>query len=458
MVKQVVTTICFALFHCIIGYWAFMSSCSIHSFPKISIPAIARYFGSKGRYEEVNTYLIDNLLATNNSLVTLPSSQCREIHLTAIIRHGTRYPTTKNIQKMRDFYDLVVRDATGDLNCLSEIKSQWKMWYTDEMDGRLVDKGRVDHGYLAQRLIKWFPSLLTEGNVRHGRVKLITSSKHRCVNSTIAFREGLMKGLGIEVELEPAVNDALMRYFDQCERFVKEVENNKSALEEVKRFKEGPEMKRVMAKMADRLKVPYASITDDSVEAAFFLCAYEFTIHDLNSPWCQLFDEEDAQVMEYAGDLKQYWKRSYGHDINSKSSCILFHDLFHRLNQVVAQINSDGALSEAVTVQVGHAETLLPLLTLLDLFKDDIPLSSTNYATQNNRIFRSGNIVPYAANLLVVLYKCPEGIRMGVRLNEKSLTLPGLNDPVPMYEDVKKRYHALLEGCDQETVCKMNNS
>uniref|UniRef100_A0A8C2H3U3 Multiple inositol polyphosphate phosphatase 1 n=1 Tax=Cyprinus carpio TaxID=7962 RepID=A0A8C2H3U3_CYPCA len=415
------------------GYWAFMSSCSIHSFPKISIPAIARYFGSKGRYEEVNTYLIDDLLATNNSLVTLPSSQCREIHLTAIIRHGTRYPTTKNIQKMRDFYDLVVRDATGDLNCLSEIKSQWKMWYTDEMDGRLVDKGRVDHGYLAQRLIKWFPSLLTEGNVRHGRVKLITSSKHRCVNSTIAFREGLMKGL---VELEPAVNDALMRYFDQCERFVKEVENNKSALEEVKRFKEGPEMKRVMAKMADRLKVPYASITDDSVEAAFFLCAYEFTIHDLNSPWCQLFDEEDAQVLEqFYLKNKKFLKYIY----------IYFHDLFHRLNQ-------------AVTVQVGHAETLLPLLTLLDLFKDDIPLSSTNYATQNNRIFRSGNIVPYAANLLVVLYKCPEGIRMGVRLNEKSLTLPGLNDPVPMYEDVKKRYHALLEGCDQETVCKMNNS
>lgn len=62
--------------------------------------------------------------------------------------------------------------------------------------------------------------------------------------------------------MEPAVNDALMRYFDQCERFVKEVENNKSALEEVKHFKEGPEMKRVMAKMADRLKVPYASITD----------------------------------------------------------------------------------------------------------------------------------------------------------------------------------------------------
>ncbi|XP_067223592.1 multiple inositol polyphosphate phosphatase 1a [Chanodichthys erythropterus] len=456
MVKQVVTTMCFVLFHCIISYWAFMSSCSIHSSTKTSIPAIARYFGTKGRYEEVNTHLIDDILAINNSLVKLPSSTCSEIHLTAIVRHGTRFPTTKNIKKMRDFYDLVVRNATNNLKYLSEIKSHWEMWYKDEMDGRLVDKGREDHRYLAQRLIRWFPSLLTKDNLRNGRVNLTTSSKHRCVNSTIAFREGLMTGLGIEVELEPAVNDALMRYFDQCERFVKEVENNKSALEEVKRFNEGPEMKRVMEKMADRLEVPYTSITDDSVEAAFYLCAYEFTIRKVNSPWCQLFDEVDAQVMEYSGDLKQYWKRSYGHDINSKSSCILFHDLFHRLNQVVSQINSDGTVLQAVTVQVGHAETLIPLLTLLDLFKDDTPLKSTNFATQQNRTFRSGHIVPYAANLLVVLYKCPEGVRMGVRLNEKSLTLPGFADPVPMYEDVMKRYRALLDGCDQETVCKMN--
>lgn len=39
------------------------------------------------------------------------------------------------------------------------------------------------------------------------------------------------------------------------------------------------------------------------------------------------------QVMEYANDLKQFWKRGYGYDINSKSSCILFHDLFSRLEK-----------------------------------------------------------------------------------------------------------------------------
>ena len=34
-------------------------------------------------------------------------------------------------------------------------------------------------------------------------------------------------------------------------------------------------------------------------EAAFYLCAYEFAIKEVNSPWCQLFDEEDAKVNEH---------------------------------------------------------------------------------------------------------------------------------------------------------------
>ncbi|XP_056624115.1 multiple inositol polyphosphate phosphatase 1a [Triplophysa dalaica] len=462
MVKQVVTTICFILFHCVICYWAFRSSCNIPSSPK-SIPTIAKYFGTKGRYEEVNTYLIDDIVSINNSIAALPSSKCSAIHLTAIIRHGTRLPSNSKVHNMLDFYNLVMRNASDKLNCLSEIKSHWTMWYTEDMDGQLVDKGNDDHRYLAQRLIKWFPSLLSLDNVRNGGVQLMTSTKHRCVNSTIAFRTGLMQGLNIEeerviAELEIEENDALMRYFAQCERFLKEVENNENALDEVKRFNEGPEMKRAMEKLADRLEVPYSSITYDSLEAAFYLCSYEFTIKGVNSPWCQLFDEADALVMEYSSDLKQYWKRSYGHEINRKSSCILFRDLFFRLDRIVAQFNSSGTVSEVVTVQVGHAETLIPLLTLLDMFKDDTPLKSTNFATQQNRTFRSSRFVPYAANLLVALYDCPDGIRMGVRLNEKPLTLPGLNESVPKYEDVKMHYIALLRGCDQETVCKINKS
>lgn len=66
-------------------------------------------------------------------------------------------------------------------------------------------------------------------------------------------------------EFDHVVNDALMRFFDRCTRFVREVEDNPSALQEVDLFKQGPEMRRVQEKIADRLRVPYSSITDGQI-------------------------------------------------------------------------------------------------------------------------------------------------------------------------------------------------
>ncbi|KAM4590840.1 multiple inositol polyphosphate phosphatase 1a [Odontesthes bonariensis] len=425
-----------------------------------NIPAIAKYFCTKGRYEEVNPYLIQDILAVNRSILKPPSARCRQIHLTAIIRHGTRYPTAKNVQKMQKLYELVRSSATAKHSWLQEIQTQWKMWYTEEMDGRLVQKGVDDHKHLAIRLSKLFPSMISEEKLRGRLIKFITSSKHRCINSTLSFQAGLTELWNIkDMEFDHAVNDALMRFFDQCDRFVQEVEKNPSALTEVDKFKQGPEMKRVQQKIADRLGVPYDLITDDMAEAAFYMCAYEFAIKTVNSPWCHLFDEVDAQVMEYAIDLKQFWKRGYGHDINSKSSCILFHDAFSRLDQAVAESKSDQPVTEAVTVQVGHAETLLPLLTLLGFFKDNNTLMSTNYASQTQRSFRTSCMLPYAANLLLVLYDCGrDGLRLQPLLNEKPVAFPGLNDQqasMPLYQDVREHYKHLLRGCDFETECRL---
>uniref|UniRef100_A0A8C3G0Z5 Multiple inositol polyphosphate phosphatase 1 n=1 Tax=Cyclopterus lumpus TaxID=8103 RepID=A0A8C3G0Z5_CYCLU len=418
------------------------------------VPAISKYFNTKGRYEEVNPYLIEDILAVNRSILQPPSAQCRQIHLTAIIRHGTRYPTSKNVKKMQKLYELVKNIAPGKESWLREIQTQWTMWYTEDMDGRLVQKGVNDHRHLAVRLSKLFPSLISEEKLRGGFIKFITSSKHRCVNSTLSFKAGLT-----ELWFDHAVNDALMRFFDQCTRFVQEVDKNPSALSEVDKFRQGPEMRRVTEKIADRLKVPYSDITQDMPNAAFYLCAYEFAIKAVNSPWCQLFDEDDAKVMDYASDLREFWTRGYGYDINRKSSCILFHDVF---NRGIDEISPFLYVTQAVTVQVGHADTLLPLLTLLGFFKDSDALTSTNYATQAQRSFRTSHMLPYAANLLLVLYDCGEGdLRLQPLLNEKPVTFPGLTSQsasVPLYQDVKDHYRELLQGCDFETECQLFKS
>ena len=100
-----------------------------------TIPHIASYFGTKGRYEEVKPRLLDDIVSVDASVLKPPSADCRPIHLTAILRHGSRYPTVKNIRRMRRLHELVVAEAGSSESWLEEIKSSWDMWYTDDMDG-----------------------------------------------------------------------------------------------------------------------------------------------------------------------------------------------------------------------------------------------------------------------------------------------------------------------------------
>ena len=113
-------------------------------------------------------------------------------------------------------------------------------------------------------------------------------------------------------------------------------------------------------------------------------------------------------------------------------------------------------MSEAVSIQVGHAETLLPLLTLLGLFRDNVTLTAGNYVAQAGRSFRTSHTLPYAANLVVALYDCGEGgeLRVQALLNETPLTFAGMT-AAPLYRDLRQHYLPLLRGCVFEDVCRL---
>ncbi|XP_026869276.2 multiple inositol polyphosphate phosphatase 1b isoform X2 [Electrophorus electricus] len=425
------------------------------SYSKLTVPAIATYFGTKCRYEDVNLHLRDDILFVNKSLMGPPSAACKAVHLVAVLRHGTRYPTAKNIRKLASLYDLVMAEASGPAWWLEGIKSNWTMWYTEDMDGKLVTKGKEDHRHLAIRLAKTFPTLMSRDNLLGERIEFLTSSKHRCVDSVKAFQEGLHQHLDVRgLGFTHYVNDSLMRFFDQCQRFVEDVENSKTALKEVEIFKTSVEMEGVRRKMASRLQIPHSLITSDLVEAAFFLCSYELAIKSENSLWCNTLDEVDAEVLEYKNDLKQYWKRGYGYDINRKSSCSLFHDLFRRLEEA-SHYYRLGKATKAATVQVGHAETLLPLLSLMGFFRDKTPLTAENFSVQRGRKFRTSQLVPYAANLLFVLYECRDELRLQFFLNEKPVQFPSMGHPAPLYDTVRAHYSKLLQGCDFNKECEL---
>lgn len=72
------------------------------------------------------------------------------------------------------------------------------------------------------------------------------------------------------------VDDSLMRFFDHCEKFVASVENNKTALKEVERFKSSAKMDVVRRKLSSRLEIPYNQITPGNF--AFYITVYHFIL------------------------------------------------------------------------------------------------------------------------------------------------------------------------------------
>ncbi|KAM8924852.1 multiple inositol polyphosphate phosphatase 1 [Pelodytes ibericus] len=434
-------------------------------------PRLAPYFGTKTRYEEVNPFLLENPLLVNRKQDLLPNT-CTPLQIVSVIRHGTRYPTHKQIKKMKKMYSLIQKYG-GSRSAVAEDLQNWYMWYDDWMDGQLVKKGEQDMKNLAFRLATLFPYLFTAEKFQKGKMAFLTSSKHRCVDSTKAFISGLEHNYfgfpqDSEIDLEdtpyrqPVINDTLMRFFDHCEKFVAQVEDNDTAMYEVDKFKESPEMTKVLHKISSLLNIPENELNADLIQVAFFTCSFELAIKNtVNSPWCKLFDEEDGKVLEYLNDLKQYWKRGYGFDINSRSSCNLFQHIFQHLDSAVNESKRLQQISTPVVMQFGHAETLLPLLALMGLFKDEKPLLADSFTLQGERKFRSGHIVPYASNLVLVLYHCDlaettqEEYQVQMLLNENLLPFPHSHQSVCHYDDLKKQYSHLIDHCHFKEECEI---
>ncbi|XP_062070438.1 multiple inositol polyphosphate phosphatase 1 isoform X1 [Lepus europaeus] len=430
---------------------------------------LSPYFGTKTRYEDVNPGLVSDPEAPRRDPELLEGT-CTPVQLVALIRHGTRYPTAKQIRKLRQLHGLLQARGRGSAGGrdLGAALADWPLGYADWMDGQLVEKGRQDMRQLALRLASLFPALFSREN--YGRLRLLTSSKHRCVDSGAAFLQGLWQhyhpGLPPPdvADMEcgpPRINDKLMRFFDHCEKFLTEVERNATALYHVEAFKTGPEMQNILKKVAATLQVPVNDLNADLIQVAFFTCSFDLAIKGVKSPWCDVFDIDDAKVLEYLNDLKQYWKRGHGYTINSRSSCTLFQDIFQHLDKAVEQKQRSQPISSPVILQFGHAETLLPLLSLMGYFKDKEPLTAYNYKEQMHRKFRSGHIVPYASNLIFVLYHCEnaktpkEQFQVQMLLNEKVLPLAHSQETVSLYEDLKNYYKDILQGCQNSEECEL---
>ena len=129
-------------------------------------------------------------------------------------------------------------------------------------------------------------------------------------------------------------------------------------------------------------------------------------------------------------------------------------------NLILNMVTSSPSRYQKGHFKFGHSESIVPLFTALELFKDGSPLLATNMAEMTNRKFKSSHISPMAANLAFVLYACPgensSENKYAVKLlvNEKDTVIPKCGQTLCAYDAVKEAYQQKYMPCNKEALCQ----
>ncbi|KAF6025945.1 MINPP1 [Bugula neritina] len=262
----------------------------------------------------------------------------------------------------------------------------------------------------------------------------------------------------------------LMRFYEICSSYAYSEVNDyrrDQSMVEVTTFYSGPEALAVTKRVNSRLNISENenSFTTEEVRIMWVLCGFEKALlgPGYDSPWCHLLTTEDSQVLEYAQDLKAYWKKGYGYTINYEQSCPLLTDIFTNFQEIISNSSAP-----AVSLYFGHTETLLPFYSLLGLFLDEKPLTASNFLQhKEKRKFRSSIISPFAANIGFTLYECEEGAQashpdwpqdlqshmLQIMVNEQIMPLPFTDKVAVSISDFEYHYYQYVHYCNFNKLC-----
>ena len=345
---------------------------------------------------------------TTKEIEKLPG--CEPVHINMVIRHGSRYPGSHRVKKMKELLEKINRffpsNSTFRYNGLT---LPWSIPpdILNSASKEMSALGSEEMYFIAKRFLARFPSVLKHG-YSNTNYSFVATDKLRSSQSATAFAQGLFEGtghLGLAKFRPVAVkssgsydDDVVLRIFEACTKWQKITAKRNS---EYRKFLNGPEMRRVARDIAKRLGLTKKiTLRPDMVLEMFLMCAFGIQTDSADSSWCAVFEEADFKVVEYLSDLKLYWDRSYGRKINYKMACPLYVEITDTFESFLKQGKPHGIFRFA------HTGTLIPLLTMLGLYNDSVPPRADNFNQQANRTFRVSELVPMSGNVAFVLYKC----------------------------------------------------
>lgn len=93
------------------------------------------------------------------------------------------------------------------------------------------------------------------------------------------------------------------------------------------------------------------------------------------------------------------------------------------------------------------------MVVRLGIGKDDIPLLSTNFEQMRNRKWRTSYIDPFASNIIAVFYRCRDGNKAMILLNEHAIPMNKNQCRLCPWEMIETQFDAITSN---NQTCNLN--
>ncbi|CAG9767062.1 unnamed protein product [Ceutorhynchus assimilis] len=393
-------------------------------------------------------------IVSNNSFHKIHYEGCTPKKVWMIIRHGTRNPSTSNIEtineKLPKIKSLILNSQNLPNDFIKnrdlDLFKKWKSSLDSEDNNLLAHEGEEEMLLIAERMQSRFPEVF-ENVYSNTTYKLKFTHSQRTKKSAYYFAAGLFgKQTAKDVWFpEPNKKDPILRFYKLCNKWEKEIKSSVKDRGEQKTFQETHFIEKVVEEVNEKLGLNELTISDISI--MYITCGFETAWNKRSkSPWCTPFTEENLKVLEYMEDLKYYWQDGYGHELTYKQACPAFGDL-------VNHFDTTSAYPKAV-IYFTHSGTLLKILAHLGLYKDNEALTASNYDSMSNRKWKTSLIDSFATNLALLLYDC-SGTKKVLTLHQENIVkLPCCPDTdLCEFSKLTEYYQESIDRCDFEAMC-----
>lgn len=372
------------------------------------------------------------------------------VQIQSIIRHGTRYPTASSA---REIEELLAKLQTTYAELIPTWLTTYELPYNSSLDGAIAPAGIAELKAIGKRTRQSLATSYIPTEFTPDTFLLQHTYKSRTRDSAKAFASTFFINPSNVTYLEyPKKKDPLLRFYDQCDRYNRDIKDNETALAEVIRFKQSDRMLRTVDLLKRALLLPSdADITLTDVESVYSACAFDLAQYGIASHWCTLLDREIIQTVELLEDLNTFYQLGGGHALNYEMASVLLQDIVATMDAFIT-----GASAQQGNFRFVHAETTLPLITLLG-YTDFALLRGVDWgvAATANRRFRTSRLAPFAANVQFRLYEKAGEHYVQILVNEQVARLPGCKSVLCKLSQLRRLWGFYLTTYDQATDCTL---